>query len=85
MQIENVSCARNGFSKVGAAIDGTHIQYQPNAGEYEQDYKNYKMWTSMLCIGIVNAYHLFIDIDIGWPGRLATRSARAARRLPMVC
>jgi hypothetical protein len=69
--------ARNGFSKVGAAIDGTHIPYQPNAGEYEQDYKNYKMWTSMLCIGIVNAYHLFIDIDIGWPGRLHDKTIYA--------
>jgi hypothetical protein len=47
--------ARNGLSKVGAAIDGSHIPYQPNAGEYEQDYKNYKMWTSMLSAGIVNA------------------------------
>ena len=61
---------RNGFPYVGAAIDGTHIAYQPRKGEYEQDYKNYKTWTSLLCIGIVNAFHLFIDIDVGWPGRL---------------
>ncbi len=61
---------RNGFPYVGAAIDGTHVPYVPNAGEYEQDYKNYKMWTSMLCIGIVNSNHVFLDMDVGWPGRL---------------
>ena len=62
--------SRNGFLYVGAAIDGTHIAYKLRKGEYEQDYKNYKTWTSLLCIGIVNAFHLFLDIDVGWPCRL---------------
>ena len=49
---------RNGFPYVGAAIDGAHIPYSPNSGESEQSYKNYKMWTSLLCIGMVNSYHM---------------------------
>jgi hypothetical protein len=24
----------------------------------------------MLCIGIVNSHHCFLDLDVGWPGRL---------------
>ena len=31
---------RNGVPYVGAAIDGTHIPYFPNAGDSQQDYKN---------------------------------------------
>ena len=55
---------------IGAAVDGTHVPYFPNSGESQQDYKNYKMWCSMLCIGIVNSQHCFLDLDVGWPGRL---------------
>ena len=61
--------ARHGFPKVAGCIDGTHIPYKPNNGEFEADYKNYKQWTSLLCIAFVNSYHLFVDIDVGWPGR----------------
>ena len=31
----------------------------------------------LLCIGIVNAFHLFIDIDVGWPDRLHDKRADA--------
>ena len=34
--------ARNGFPNVVGCIDGTHIPYKPNFGEFEADYKNYK-------------------------------------------
>ena len=61
---------RNGMPYIGAAVDGTHVPYFPNSGESQQDYKNYKMWCSMLCIGIVNSQHCFLDMDVGWPGRL---------------
>ncbi len=65
---------RNGFPLVGAAIDGTHIPYKPNSEESEQSYKNYKMWTSMLCIGMGNSCHMFVDMDVGWPGRLHNKT-----------
>ena len=31
--------ARHGFPKVAGCIDGTHIPYKPNNGEFEADYK----------------------------------------------
>jgi hypothetical protein len=61
--------ARNGYPNVAGCIDGTHIPYKPNFGEHEADFKNYKQWTSLLCIAFVNSQHLFVDIDVGWPGR----------------
>ena len=61
--------ARHGFPNVGGCIDGTHIPYNPNSGECEEDFKNYKNWTSMLCIAFVNSFYLFVDMDVGWPGR----------------
>ena len=61
---------RSKFPYVGAAIGCTLWAYQPRTGEYEQDCKNYKTWTSLLCIGIFTAFHLLIDINVGWPCRL---------------
>jgi hypothetical protein len=60
---------RHGFPIVGLCIDGTHIPYTPNSGEHEQVFKNYKQWISLLCIGFINSLYLFVDIDVGWPGR----------------
>jgi hypothetical protein len=71
---------RNAFPFVGAAIDGTHVPYKPNSGDVAQSYKNYKMWTSMLCIGMVNSNHMFVDIDVGWPGRLHDKTCTEASR-----
>ena len=76
---------RNGFPLVGAAIDGTHIPYEPNSGESEQEYKNYKMWTSMLCIGMVNSHHMFVDLDVGWPGRLHDKTCTEASNFGVKC
>jgi hypothetical protein len=60
---------RNGVANVALCIDGTHIPYKPNSGEHEHDFKNYKQWTSLLCIGFINSLYLFVDLDVGWPGR----------------
>ncbi len=66
---------RNGFPFVGAAIDGTYIPYEPNSGESEQNYKNYKMWTS---IGMVNSHHMCVDLEVGWPGHLHDKTCTEA-------
>ena len=59
-----------GTPYVGAAIDGTHIPYFPNFGEWQRDYKNYKLLCSMLFIGMINSQYFFVDLDVGWPGHL---------------
>ena len=61
--------ARHGFPMVGAAIDGTHVPYAPNSPEEALICKNYKMWTSLLNIAVVNSYYCFVELDVGWPGR----------------
>jgi hypothetical protein len=48
--------ARHVFPNVGGCIDGTHVPYTPNSGENEEDFKNYKGWTSVLCIAFVNTF-----------------------------
>ena len=62
--------SRHAFPNVGGCIDGTHVPYTPNSGECEEDFKNYKGWTSLLCIAFVNSFYLFVDIDVAWPGRM---------------
>jgi hypothetical protein len=62
--------SRHAFPNVGGCIDGTHVPYTPNSGECEEDFKNYKNWTSLLCIAFINSFYLFVDIDVAWPGRM---------------
>ena len=47
--------ARHGFPMVGAAIDDTQIPYAPISPEEAMIYKNYKLWTSLLHIAVVNS------------------------------
>jgi hypothetical protein len=53
---------------VGAAIDGTHVLYAPNSPEEALICKNYKLWTSLLNIAVMNSHYCFIELDFGWPG-----------------
>ena len=36
---------------------------------HEDNYRNYKGWGSTLVVAFVNAFHLFVDVDVGFPGR----------------
>jgi hypothetical protein len=60
--------ASRAVQHIGLCVYGTHIPYMPNSGEHDQYFKNYKAWCSLLCIGFVNSYHCFVDLDVGWPG-----------------
>ena len=59
----------HGFPQCAGAVDGTHI---PILSPYEcpADYYNRKGWHSIIMQGAVDNKGLFIDVYIGWPGKV---------------
>ena len=58
-----------GFSQYAGAVDGTHIAIL-SPEDYPADYYNRKGWYSILMQDMVNHLGHFMDIYIGWPGRV---------------
>lgn len=62
-----------GFPQTVGAIDGTHIPIlQPQQGA--ADYYNRKGYYSVIMQAVVDFRGLFMDVNIGWPGKV--RDAR---------
>ena len=57
------------FPQCAGAVDGTHIPIQ-SPTECPADYYNRKGWHSVLMQGVVDHRGRFIDVYIGWPGRV---------------
>ena len=58
-----------GFPQCAGVVDGTHIPIvSPQA--YPADYFNRKGWHSIIMQGTVNHLGVFVDVYIGWPGRV---------------
>ena len=58
-----------GFPQVAGAIDGTHIPVlKPNASP--SDYYNRNKFYSILIQAVVNSCGRFLDVNIGWPGKV---------------
>ena len=57
------------FPQCAGTVDGTHIPVLLHQ-EYPADYYNRKGWHSILMQGVVDHQGRFIDINIGWPGRV---------------
>lgn len=67
-QIRAQFAARRGFPNVGMAVDGSHVPFRAPS-KYYNDYRNYKGWHSILVVAFVNSYHLFVNGEVGSPGR----------------
>ena len=58
-----------GFPQCAGVVDGTHIPIVSPV-EYPPDYYNRKGFHSIIMQGTVNHLGQFIDVYIGWPGRV---------------
>lgn len=58
-----------GFPQCAGAVDGSHIPII-SPQECPADYYNRKGWHSIILQGTVDHQGLFIDIYVGWPGRV---------------
>ena len=58
-----------GFPQCAGVIDGSHIPII-SPSECPADYHNRKGWHSIILQGTVNHLGQFIDINVGWPGRV---------------
>ena len=61
----------HGFLQCAGAVDGTHIPIV-SPQECPTDYYNRKGWHSILMQGVVDhqGHYMYIDVNIGWPGRV---------------
>ncbi|XP_048590712.1 protein ANTAGONIST OF LIKE HETEROCHROMATIN PROTEIN 1-like [Nematostella vectensis] len=58
-----------GFPQCVGAIDGSHIPVKAPI-EFHADYYNRKGWYSIILQGAVDSRYRFIDINVGWPGKV---------------
>ena len=68
-RVHSEFASRRGIQNIAMAVDGTHIPFHPTCAATTMDYHNYKGWKSILCVAFVNSFHLFVDGDVGHPGR----------------
>ena len=50
------------------AIDGFHVPIHRPASDPLDTYRNRKGWTSLNCVGVVDANKMFMLVNISWPG-----------------
>lgn len=60
---------RIGFPQVISCIDGNHVPIKQPA-ENAHDYFSYKQYYSINCPAVCNAFGLFTNVEVKWPGSL---------------
>ena len=58
-----------GFPQCAGAVDGSHIPIKAPVS-FHADYYNRKGWHSIILQGVVDSAYTFIDINVGWPGKV---------------
>jgi hypothetical protein len=64
-----------GMGNIAMTVDGTHVPWVQDNSKHREDYHNYKGWHSLLCLMFVNSFHMFVDGEIGHPGRQSDSTA----------
>ncbi|XP_077986244.1 uncharacterized protein LOC144440735 [Glandiceps talaboti] len=60
---------KTGFYQLAGAVDGSHIPIlQPR--DFQSDYYNRKCFHSVVLQAVVDHQYRFMDINVGWPGRV---------------
>jgi len=80
MAIRQQFASRRGIANVAMAVDGSHIPYVPQIEKFRNEYKNYKGWMSVLVLAFVNSFHLFVEADVGYPGKSGDNSVLGQSR-----
>ena len=78
VEVQRRFADRRGIANVGGAVDGTHVPYQPPSKVFMEDYHNYKGWYSILVVAVVNSFYMFVDAEVGNPGRMSDSTATLA-------
>jgi hypothetical protein len=60
---------RRNISDIAMTVDGTHVPWVPDKARHREDYHNYKGWYSILCLMFVDSFYMFVDGEVGHPGR----------------
>ena len=60
---------RAGFPQIVGCVDGCHIPIKAPQSNPE-DYVNRKGFHSIILQALVDANYLFLDICVGWPGKV---------------
>ena len=59
----------HGFSQCAGVVDGSHIPMMSPV-DFPADYYNREGWHSIILQGMVNHVGHFVDVYVGWPGRV---------------
>jgi len=70
---------KRGFPYCGGAFDGTHIPIEAPQ-ESPTDYHNRKGWHSVILQALVDDVGNFLDICVGWPGRVHDATPNSSPR-----
>ncbi len=60
---------RRNIGDVVMTVDCTHVPWTPSPASHREDYHNYKGWHSILCLMFVDSFYMFVDGEVGHPGR----------------
>ena len=75
VEVQRRFADRRHIANVGGAVDGTHVPFQPSSKVFMEDFHNYKGWYSILVVAVVNSFYMFVDAEVGHPGRMSDSTA----------
>ena len=75
IRVQERFATRRGLLNIGGAVNGTHVPWAPESEDYMEQFHNYKGWYSILVVAVVNSFYMFVDAEVGRPGRMSDSTA----------